>query len=411
MFNMNLTTAILTCILIFSNNLSLKTNSYSSFTQNLNNSIIHSEQSIQSALTNLEHTSIEGIYRCITKDQREEHKMEIVRNPYNDYLAIFVSGASNYMDWEEGEKLGFIPNESKFGTPYFLTNLNWILPNKKLNTSANISFSGKNKLIVSFDNLPDLLISYEKETPVRLSAKARNDSSMMNMANQNTNNKAHQQNMKYVPKGMRKVQVSYGSSFALSKDGYIVTNHHVIKDATNFRIIKYQVIDSILYKAHLIYSNPQNDLAILKIEDAKFEELDEIPYSIAIEPADQGQDVFTLGYPMCEKLGTETKLEKGIINSRSGFKGDPKAYGTSINLLEGNSGGPLFSTSGKLEGIVNARFSGSNNMSYAIKSQILVKILQKLSIPIPNQSNIADLDFTEQVKELKPFTFRIAAYK
>ncbi|MFK7907284.1 MAG: S1C family serine protease [Chitinophagales bacterium] len=413
MFNINLTTTILSCILIFSSHLNIESSNHFIVGQNLQNSTICSEQSIQYTLNRGNSSSIQGIYQCITEDQREEHEMAIIRNQDNDYIAIFLNGASNYMDWEKGEELGFIPNESKFETPYFFNNLQWVLSDKKINTSTNISFPQKNKLVLSFDNLPELLISYEKKALLPPNTKAIHyNSSLMNVMDEIKNTiEDLQENMRYVPEGMRRVKVSYGSSFVLSTDGYIVTNHHVIKDATNFRVIKYQSTDSVLYKAQLIYSNLQNDIAILKIEDANFENFDKIPYSIATKHADQGEEIFTLGYPLCEKLGKETKLEKGIIKSLYGFKDDPKAYSTSINLLQGNSGGPLFGTSGELEGIVNARFSGANDMSYAIKSQILVKILQKLSIPIPNQSSIAGLTFTEQVKKLTPFAFRIAAYK
>ncbi len=416
MFNINLKTTILSCILIFSSHLNIASNNHFTLVRSYQNSTIHSKQTIQYPPFNTDSpaSSIEGIYQCISEDEREMHEMVIIRNQDNDYIAVFLKGASNYMDWTKGEVLGFIPNESKFETPYFFNNLSWILSGKNLNTSANISFSQKNKLVLSFDDLPELLISYEKIAPLPPTAKPISyTSSLMNNVMDKTTNTTEelQLNMKYVPEGMRRVKISYGSGLALSKNGYIVTNHHVIKGATNFRIIKYNLKDSVLYKAHLIYSNPKNDLAILKIDDTKFEELDDIPYSIATNLVDQGQGVFTLGYPLCEKLGTEIKLGEGIINSIYGFKDDPKSYGTSINLLQGNSGGPLFSTSGELAGIVNARFANYDNMSYAIKSQILVKILQKLSIPIPNQNSIAGLTFTEQVKELKPFAFRIAAYK
>ncbi|MEZ4884866.1 MAG: serine protease [Chitinophagales bacterium] len=397
--------------------ISAKSSAYtlSELPPNLNNPVRYSEQTINFMLSNKKMDAIEGKYRCISQNDRQHHRIAIIKNQTDDYLVIFLHGASYFMDWQQGDEMGFIPKNSELQSQYYYAKLRWFLPNRILSTCANLAFSGinRNKLLLSFSDHPDILVRYEKE----ISQKGNNihlpktinensEPTKNSIDDHRSNNNSLQKNMIDEPNS-----ISYGSSVAISKDGYIVTNEHVVNGAKNFEVTQYQWGDSVTYDAQLIYTDAMNDIAVLKINDHHFSGFDEIPYSISTDMAEQGEDVYTLGYPLCEQLGKEVKLEKGLINSPYGYGDDAKAYGTNIKLLPGNSGGPLFSLSGNLEGIVYSRFSESDNMSYAIRSQVLVGILHHLSVPIPNQDKISHLPLTEQVKKLKPFAFRVAAYK
>ncbi|MGB0931496.1 MAG: hypothetical protein ACPGVB_12000, partial [Chitinophagales bacterium] len=107
----------------------------------------------------------------------------------------------------------------------------------------------------------------------------------------------------------------------------------------------------------------------------------------------------------------------GLISSPIGYQNNKKTYATDIELLPGNSGGPLFDAYGNLQGIVYSRFSEYNNLTYtvgyAIKSTVLLESIQKSHLPIqlPRGNKIMHLPLTEQVKKLKPFIFRIGVYK
>jgi S1-C subfamily serine protease len=111
-------------------------------------------------------------------------------------------------------------------------------------------------------------------------------------------------------------------------------------------------------------------------------------------------------------LGDEIKLTDGIVSSKTGFKGDVTAYQITVPLQPGNSGGPLFSSSGAVVGIVNAKFQDGENVSYAIKANYLRNLFDLLSeAPVfPVAKSMAGLSLTEQSKILRDFVYTIEVY-
>lgn len=184
----------------------------------------------------------------------------------------------------------------------------------------------------------------------------------------------------------------YGTGFAL-KEGYVVTNYHVVDGATHVYIKGVGGDFSQEYAATVIEVDKENDLAIVKIDDSKFTGFGNIPYSIQTAAAEIGEDIFVLGYPMTDVMGEEIKLTTGVINSCSGYKGDDSSYQISAPTQPGNSGGPLFNKKGEVIGVVNAKLFGAENAGYAIKSQYLSKYLDT-----PSES---DFSFISWVKSIK----------
>lgn len=152
-----------------------------------------------------------------------------------------------------------------------------------------------------------------------------------------------------------------GSGFVISDDGYIVTNHHVIADATNVKVALY---DGKTYDATVVGSDSSNDVALLKIEATGL-------HSVAIGDSDKievGDQVAAIGNPLGEltytlTVGYVSALDRAI-----------NADGTPINMLQtdaainsGNSGGPLFDMNGNVIGITSAKYSGSTNTGTTIE--------------------------------------------
>ncbi len=108
-------------------------------------------------------------------------------------------------------------------------------------------------------------------------------------------------------------------------------------------------------------------------------------------------------------MGDEIKLTNGIISSKSGFQGDVTSYQISAPIQPGNSGGPLFDSNGNVVGIVNAKLTGAENASYAIKSSYLMNLIDLMPTPLVLQtkSSVAGKSMSEQVKTLKKFTYII----
>ncbi|MBV9180468.1 MAG: Do family serine endopeptidase [Acidobacteria bacterium] len=161
-----------------------------------------------------------------------------------------------------------------------------------------------------------------------------------------------------------------GSGILISPDGYIVTNHHVVKGATDIRVT---MNDRRVFAAKLVGADPLTDLAVLKI-DAR--SLPSVPWgdSTQLHP---GQTVLAFGNP----LGFRFTVTRGIVsalNRPNPFNQDRRAPGefiqTDAAINEGNSGGPLVNAHGEVVGINTFLVSptgGFAGMGFAIPTQIV----------------------------------------
>ena len=198
-----------------------------------------------------------------------------------------------------------------------------------------------------------------------------------------------------------------GTGFAL-KNGYIVTNNHVVDGASSILV---QGINgtTVEYKAEVVAVDKNNDLALIRINDYRFNGFGSIPYSIKETLCDVGSDVFVLGYPLTSYMGEEIKLTNGIISSRSGYQGDITTYQISAPVQPGNSGGPMFDKNGNVVGIVNAGIPGAENVGYAIKTSYLFNLINTSvsNAIIPRNNTISTMSLSEKVKVLRNYTFYI----
>lgn len=162
-----------------------------------------------------------------------------------------------------------------------------------------------------------------------------------------------------------------GSGFFISSDGYLLSNFHVVKDASKVEV-KYKTR---LLKARVVGVDATNDLALLKVSGMGFAPL---AFSRK-ESADLGDEVFTIGFPNIDMQGLEPKYTDGKISSLTGIRDDPSEYQISVPVQPGNSGGPLCDAQGEVVGIVVARLndmaalreSGAvpQNVNYAVKAK------------------------------------------
>ena len=101
-------------------------------------------------------------------------------------------------------------------------------------------------------------------------------------------------------------------------------------------------------------------------------------------------------------MGKEIKITDGIISSKSGFDGDITTYQITAPIQPGNSGGPLFDEKANLIGINSSIIKDAENVSYTIKSNYVLNLIDVLpkSIDLPSNTNLQSLPLTEQIKEL-----------
>ena len=194
-----------------------------------------------------------------------------------------------------------------------------------------------------------------------------------------------------------------GTGFAISSNGYIVTNYHVIEGNDSVTV---QNANGESYRAKVIYSEPQTDIAILEIKDQAFKTFGAIPYAFKKAETDIGENVFTIGYPRDAMV-----LGPGFLTASTGFQGDTTQYQVSTPVNFGNSGGPLLDSKGNIIGIINAKQTQIEGAAFAVKSSYLLKAIQnvpdslKENININSKNVLAGMSRVQQIKKLQNYVF------
>ncbi|NOS74473.1 MAG: DegQ family serine endoprotease [Methyloglobulus sp.] len=166
---------------------------------------------------------------------------------------------------------------------------------------------------------------------------------------------------------------SLGSGFIISQDGYILTNHHVVKDADEI-VVKFS--DRRELVAKLIGSDARTDIALLKVQAA------DLPVVSIGSPNDLkvGEWVLAIGSP----FGFEQSVTAGIVSAkgRSLPGGNYVPFiQTDVAINPGNSGGPLFNMDGKVVGInsqIYSRTGGFMGLSFAIPMDVVMNVVQQI---------------------------------
>lgn len=204
-----------------------------------------------------------------------------------------------------------------------------------------------------------------------------------------------------------------GSGFFLNSEGFIATNYHVVEGKSQLQANFKRNGKDFSYLAKVVVTDPENDLAIIKIDDKSFNGDEAVPYGLLNRLKDTGSEVFAMGFPMADVLGSEVKFTDGKISSKSGLGGDPTVYQISVPIQPGNSGGPLFDMDGNVVGItssgLNRDFFKSENVNYAIKASYLKNLMdtcpEKINLGEKTDSPINPL--TERIKQYEGFVVMI----
>ena len=168
-----------------------------------------------------------------------------------------------------------------------------------------------------------------------------------------------------------------GSGFVISQDGYIVTNYHVIEDASKITVT---LVDGKSYDATLVGGDEENDIAVLKVDATGLD-------TVVIGSSDNlvvGDQVYAIGNPLGELTfsltgGYVSALDRNVTMS-DGRRMNYIQTDTAIN--SGNSGGALFDQYGQVVGIVSAKLSNNGDSTEASVEGV------GFAIPIDNVWNM-----------------------
>jgi len=167
--------------------------------------------------------------------------------------------------------------------------------------------------------------------------------------------------------------IAAGSGFAISGDGYIVTNNHVVENASKVTV----VFDNGEERtATVVGSDERTDLAVVKVDD-----VDNLPFvTFATDDVRVGDWVVAVGNP----FGLGGTVTAGIVSARGrdiagSAQGDFLQIDAAVNT--GNSGGPAFNLKGEVVGVNTAIFSpngGNVGIAFAIPSNIVQQVANQL---------------------------------
>lgn len=166
-----------------------------------------------------------------------------------------------------------------------------------------------------------------------------------------------------------RTDVSQGTGFIITNDGYIITNAHVLSGGTQVYVLDYnqnrKATEFIGYDANL-------DIALLKISgEYEFLELGNS------DDVSVGEKVIAIGNP----LGLQFSVSEGIVSAidREGPSGLEAYIQTDAALNPGNSGGPLIDKSGEVIGINNFKASTGESLGFALESNYIVETVNEIS--------------------------------
>ena len=198
------------------------------------------------------------------------------------------------------------------------------------------------------------------------------------------------------------ISASSGSGFAVSADGYVITNNHVIEGCQKGVVHTKGTEIPITVVSY----DPQNDLALLK---GNFRPSTVFP--LTNNRPELLQDVYVAGFPFGNKVSTSVKVTKGIISSLTGIGNNFSNIQIDAALQSGNSGGPILDDLGNIVGVavskLDAKYMFDNfgsipeNTNFGIKSIIVKSIMDSNGVDSPsaNRSSISKSQLGKMITE------------
>lgn len=196
---------------------------------------------------------------------------------------------------------------------------------------------------------------------------------------------------------------SLGSGVLVDREGFIITNHHVVQRASKISVF---LADKSKYEAQILASDEKNDLALLKINPR--EGLPYIKMGISSDIM-IGESVITLGNP----FGLQNTVTTGVISATDrsiGARGEVHFHDflqTDAPINPGNSGGALLNINGELIGINVAIFSKGQGLGFAIPVNRMRRMLGVLLDPIKLKKQWVGIDLEERESNSVVWTVRV----
>jgi S1-C subfamily serine protease len=201
-----------------------------------------------------------------------------------------------------------------------------------------------------------------------------------------------------------------GSGFAVTSDGYVITNYHVIKGCTDVYI--HDKGESIL--STIVTFDPNNDIALLKgnFKPKSF-------YPLSRESTKLLTEVYVAGHPFGRDISTAVKVTRGIVSSLTGVANNFSNLQIDASLQPGNSGGPIMNDKGNVIGVAVAKLDLDTivedygvvpeNVNFGIKSNVVINIMESENIKLP-KPNINSMPMSELSEMITDGTYYLSCW-
>ena len=215
------------------------------------------------------------------------------------------------------------------------------------------------------------------------------------------------------PPATKSVRAKSGTGFVVSANGHIVTNNHVIDGCVGD--IKGNLTGEAAMVLRVVSSDANNDLALLQAPSTTtFKDF----ARIRDRSIRSGDSVVAIGFPFHGLLTSDFTVTTGIVSSLSGMRNDSRFLQISAAVQPGNSGGPLFDTTGQIVGVVTAKLDGlriiaatgniPENINFAIKTGAVRDFLDNSVVPYQTVEPKSELKTTDIAGNARAYTMLIS---
>jgi S1-C subfamily serine protease len=213
--------------------------------------------------------------------------------------------------------------------------------------------------------------------------------------------------------GSKPARAKSGTGFVVSASGHVVTNNHVINGCVGD--IKGNLTGEAGMVLRVVSSDANNDLALLQAPSTTmFKEF----ARIRDRSIRSGDSVVAIGFPFHGLLTSDFTVTTGIVSSLSGMRNDSRFLQISAPVQPGNSGGPLFDTTGQIVGVVTGKLDGlrvaaatgniPENINFAIKTGALRDFLDNSVVPYQTAEPKGEIKTTDIAGNARPYTMLIS---
>ncbi|MDK2743486.1 MAG: tol-pal system protein YbgF [Nitrospira sp. BO4] len=205
---------------------------------------------------------------------------------------------------------------------------------------------------------------------------------------------------------------SSGTGIAVSHQGHILTNYHVIANCPSIRVVN----DGKQTEVTVIATDTKNDLALVKLSQT----LTHVARFREGRGLRSGDSIVVVGFPLHSLLAAEANVTTGTVSALAGLGNDTRLFQITAPVQPGNSGGPLLDKSGQVVGVVESKLNAlamalltgdiPQNINFAIKDVVARSFMDSHNIRYEKSASASTLEPADIGEAAKRFTFLLKCY-